>query len=77
MPELVQCAILACWAASGASAMVVEEEGNLSKLEVVVAVANMHIHEACHVQQWWVDFTAYAEAAQEVVRAVRDPWGEA
>jgi hypothetical protein len=40
-PELAQCAILMHWAASGASAMV--EEGNLSKLEVVVAVGKTHI----------------------------------
>jgi hypothetical protein len=76
MPKLAQCAILAHWVVSGASGMV-EEEGNLSKLEVAVAVAKMWVHEAWHVQQWWVDITAYAEAAQEVVRVARDPWGEA
>jgi hypothetical protein len=66
-PELVQCAILTHWAVSGVSATV-EEEGNLSKLEVAVVVGKTCIHEACHVQQWWVDIAAYAEAVREVAR---------
>jgi hypothetical protein len=48
-PELVQCTILMCWVASGASATVEEEEGNLSKLEVAVVVGKMRVHEAHHV----------------------------
>jgi hypothetical protein len=48
-PELVQCTVLAHWVASGVLAMVEEEEGNLSKLEVAVAVGKMCIHEVCHV----------------------------
>jgi hypothetical protein len=47
-PELAQCAVLMCWAASGVLATVEEEEGNLSKLEVAVAVGKTCIHEACH-----------------------------
>jgi hypothetical protein len=68
LPELVQCTVLMCWAASGVLATVEEEEGNLSKLEVVVVVGKMHIHEVHHVRQWWVDIVVYAEAVREVVR---------
>jgi hypothetical protein len=74
-PELAQCAILMHWAVSGVSATV-EEEGNLSKLEVAVAVGKMHIHEACHAQQQWVDITAYAEAAREIAREKHGLEGE-
>jgi hypothetical protein len=75
-PELVQCTVLVRWAVSGVSAMVEEEEGNLSKLEVAVVVGKMRIHEACHVQQQWVDVAVYAEVAREVAREKRGLEGE-
>jgi hypothetical protein len=71
MPELVQCTMLAHWAAAEASAMV-EEEGRVAKLEVVLAVMKVHMLDLHRVWQHWQDVTVYAEVGREVMR---EKWG--